>query len=503
MGRGPASLHVRRLGLLGLTSCVIGLSYLPNASVPPAQTALAGDIEAPPAQQGVRLSDTLALTGLQERFEEIAKGVSPAVVAISASVADTNSDDALRAEEMNGPKLEHILDRVVRTVGTGFVIDADGFVLTNEHVVGGSECLWVTSDSGKVYPAVVIGSDPRADLAVLKIPATGLPTVKFAPNDSVKRGEWTIALGNPYGLAGAGEMSMSVGVVSALDRSLPKLASKEGRLYSNLIQTTAEINPGNSGGPLFDIEGQVIGVNTAVILPQKQTNGIGFAMPITQRTRQVIAQLKQGEEISYGYMGVTVVTPTEKERRDAGIEGEIGARVDSVEANSPATVAEIQPNDLVTEINGQMVRDGDQFVRLVGETSTKTPARMTLSRDGKLMTVSVKLTQRELPTVAVTRESQRLRWRGMLLGPVPAHWSDGKERVAEEGGGLMVLAVEKGSPAAKMGIAEGAVIRNVAGRVVTSVTELQKVLNDTPSELCKFQAENPAPVIASTSEPGR
>src|SRR4051812_21166591 len=185
MGRSPASL-VRRVGLLRLPASLIPLPYpspppppplaltpslppppplpppsppQPPQAIPAAPAPSPGDFSrTPDADRAVRASETLELTGLQSRFEDIAKSVSPSVVAISASVADTNSDDALRAEEMNGQKLEHILDRVVRTVGTGFVIDAGGYILTNEHVVGGAECLWVTTDAGKVFPAVVIGS---------------------------------------------------------------------------------------------------------------------------------------------------------------------------------------------------------------------------------------------------------------------------------------------------------------------------------------------------------
>lgn len=447
--------------------------------------------------RAILASETLDIAGLQARFEEIAKSVSPAVVAISATVTETGSDDALRTEEMNGQKLEHILDRVVRTVGTGCVIDPDGYIVTNEHVVGGSECLWVTTDSGRVYPAIVIGSDPRADLAVLKIPAGNLPTVKFAPYDTVRRGQWTIALGNPYGLAAAGEMAMSVGVVSAVDRSLPKLASKENRLYVNLIQTTAEINPGNSGGPLFDLAGQVVGINTAVILPQKQTNGIGFAMPITPRVMDVVRQLKEGREITYGYMGVMVVTPTDKERRAAGVSPEVGgARIESVESDGPAAAASLRSEDLITEINGQAVRDGDHFVRLIGEAATA--SKVTFYRGGRQMTANVTLGRRELPQVAVTRESQRLRWRGMLLGPVPSHWTSDKGTRPESG--LMVLAVDKGSTAGKMGITQGSIIKTVAGQDVASVAALQQIINDTPSELCKFEIADVTPPVASTSE---
>ena len=180
-------------------------------------------------------------------------------------------------------------------MGTGFIVDSDGYIVTNDHVVSSNDNIWVTTDDHHVYPAIVVGSDPRSDVAVLKIPASKLPTIRFAEAPA-KRGQWTMALGNPYGLAGGGEMAVSVGIVSATGRSLPKLSSHEERLYCDLIQTTAQINPGNSGGPLFNLKGEMIGINAAVILSQKVTNGIGFAIPVTPHLRQTIDDLKQGRE---------------------------------------------------------------------------------------------------------------------------------------------------------------------------------------------------------------
>src|SRR5437588_1504711 len=264
-------------------------------------------------------ADTLELSGLQSKFEAVSRKVAPAVVSISAACSPVDNADSVRTDTLNHERLEGMLERTTRMVGTGFIIDPDGYILTNEHVIGEAENIWITTDDRKVYPAIVVGSDPRADLAVLKVPARNLPAVKFAPYNSVKRGEWAIALGNPYGLATEGEQCMSVGIVSALERSLPKLSKKENRLYSNLIQTTAQINPGNSGGPLFDPNGEVIGVNTAVILPEKKTNGIGFAIPINDQLLATVENLKQGREVVYGYLGVTVSTPTTRERRDASV----------------------------------------------------------------------------------------------------------------------------------------------------------------------------------------
>lgn len=224
-------------------------------------------------------ADTFELAGLQQQFESVARRVSPSVVAISAAVRNpADSDGAHRSEDLNPQKLQDILDKTTRTVGTGFVIGSDGYILTNEHVVGEAEELWVTTDDHRVLPALVVGSDPRADLAVLKVPATDLPPVRFAPDDHYRRGQWSIAVGNPYGLSTDGEMCVSVGVVSATDRSLPKLGSKEGRLYSNLIQTTAQINPGNSGGPLFNMRGEVVGITNMKITFGE---GLGFAIPVS------------------------------------------------------------------------------------------------------------------------------------------------------------------------------------------------------------------------------
>jgi S1-C subfamily serine protease len=537
----------RRAAIPGLGSCAGAIAILLYAISFPTGFGYAGGLAraaqpqenasaASTASTHVRSavgSETVQLADLQRRFSVVADNVAPSVVAISASVSAVDGDETVRSDELNGQRLQAILDRVTRTVGTGMVIDPDGYILTNEHVVAESEQLWVTTDDRKVYPAIVVGSDPRSDLAVLKIPATNLPTVTFAQPDTVRRGQWTIALGNPYGLAVAGEMAMSVGVVSALDRSLPKLSSKENRLYSGLIQTTAEINPGNSGGPLFDIEGNVIGVTSAVILPQKQTCGIGFAMPVTPRLMEEIATLKQGREVTYGYLGVIVSTPTTRERRSAGVRGDVGVTIDSVESKSPADGV-LKPDDMLLSVNNRAVRDSDDFVAVIGATGVDQPSAITVLRSGKPVNLQVQLGKRQLPQVAVTRQSQRLHWRGLLLGPVPTNWSGGPgvgpinassasaaaganaagvaagaaniaaaaavvkdAKVAPSG--LIVLAVAADSPMIKQGITTGSIITSVAGKAVRGITDLQAILNDTPAEQCSVQLANPAPTVASTN----
>ena len=463
----------------------------------------------PPA---VRVSDTFDAQELEQQFEQVARRVSPAVVAISATDSRLDADDTQRSDDLNAEKLSNVLDTVDRTVGTGFVIDPEGYIVTNEHVVGKAEQVWVTMDDRKVYPALVVGSDPRSDLAVLKIPAHNLPTVKFAAADAC-RGQWAVAIGNPYGLAGGGEMSVSIGIVSATGRSLPKLSGKEDRLYSDLIQTTAQINPGNSGGPLFDIHGDVIGVNTAVILPQKQTNGIGFAMPADRRLKGIVQDLKDGREVIYAYLGVKVGMPTFRECKEAGLSAETGARVDVVEAGSPADEAKLKVGDIVIKLSDDAVRDADQFVRAVGGAGVSTPVKVVLYRNGSTRTVTLSLRRRELTATAVTRESQRLHWHGLLLGPVPAHWSGSANSAAaganttaaasvqkKPATGLMVIAVDPNCPLAKEGIVQGSVITTVAGKPVAEVTTLQQIINDVPADKCVLGLAEGTKAVVSVQE---
>ena len=429
-------------------------------------------------------ADALDVIDLQSKFQSVAQRVAPAVVSISAAETASDVESAVRAEEMNPQRLESLLDKTTRTIGTGFIVDSDGFIVTNEHVIEDSQQLWVTRDDHKVYPAIVVGADPRADLAVLKIPASHLPTAAFA-GGTCRRGQWAITLGNPYGLATEGQMALSVGVVSATDRSLPKLANKEDRLYSNLIQTTAQINPGNSGGPLLDVNGQVIGIDTAVILPQKQTNGIGFAIPITPQLLDEIRQLKQGREVIYGYMGVTVSPPTPRQARDARLSDDIGVCVESVEPGSPAAGADgLIVGDLIIEVNGETVTDTDRFVRLVGAAPVGRTATLIIARDGQRRVIHLTAAKRPVQYV-VSNQNQRLYWRGMVLGPVPTNWPMALN--AKQLAGILVVGIEGDSPLKKRGVSAGTIITAIAGQPVRSLLDFQKVLNDVPSEKCDVQ----------------
>jgi S1-C subfamily serine protease len=262
---------------------------------------------------------------------------------------------------------------------------------------------------------------------------------------------------------------------------LPDLASRENRLYNNLIQTTAEINPGNSGGPLLDLQGRVIGINTAVVMPRKFVNGIGFAMPITDSLLKIVRQLRQGQEVQYGDIGLRTTTPTAQERRQAGVVGDIGARIELVAADSPAD-DHLRNGDILTEFNGSKIQNSDDFVHQVDGAPIGQLSRIVFYRDGRRLDVQLPIAQRPMPSVAITRENRRLHWRGMVLGNIPPHWRNPGGKQSSHG--VMVVALQSNHTNTDPDARQGRILTAVAGRPVGDVIELQRILNDTPDAQC-------------------
>jgi serine protease Do len=476
--------------LAGLSSLMVSCAGLTAASSRDAERL--ASLRTSEASQGtptshgpmaVHLDEEVDAPSLELQFQAVARKVVPSVVAISAIETPTSDEALLHPELANPDRLNAALATYDRTVGTGFVIDSAGYIVTNEHVVARSAQVWVTTDDHKVYPAIVVGSDPRSDLAVLKIAANHLPAVRLA-DKPVTRGMWTMAVGNPYGLAGDGDLAVSVGVVSAVGRSLPKLSGKEDRLYQDLIQTTAQINPGNSGGPLFDLRGNVIGVNCAVILPVKQTNGIGFALPVGPRLLSIIDRLRTGRPVTYAYLGVRSSTASAADCRAACLPDDAGgARVDFVEPSSPAAEAGLKTGDLVVSVAGQTIIDSEHFIMTVGDAPVGTPVPAVIRRDGKQMTVQLKLRPRESTAAPVTRVSQRFVWRGVTLGTSAT-------------GGVTVVAVDARSPLAG-NVKPGDIVTSFAGRNVTGLTDLMDILRAVPMAKCNIDF---AGVVATVQE---
>ncbi|AMW32933.1 Do family serine endopeptidase [Fervidobacterium islandicum] len=270
------------------------------------------------------------------------------------------------------------------SVGSGFIISKEGYIVTNYHVVKGAKKITVTMLNGDIYDAQYIGGDEELDIAVIKIkPTKDLPVLEMGDSDKLQIGEWAIAIGNPLGF----QHTVTVGVISATGRKIPK--PDGSGYYTNLIQTDAAINPGNSGGPLLNIYGQVIGINTAIINPTQAMN-IGFAIPINVAKR-FINQIIATGKVEKAYLGVYVQTVTEELAKSLGLKVTKGVYVFQVEKDSPAAKAGIKEGDVIVKFNGQVVESAEELTSLVRNYTPGTKVKVTLNRAGKEMTVEVAL----------------------------------------------------------------------------------------------------------------
>jgi serine protease Do len=298
------------------------------------------------------------LKALERAFTKLAEEVRPSVVAIRTYI---------------GPNQNNRRGRTVtipNSQGSGFVIDPEGYIATNHHVIADADTISVILHNGEQRYATVQQVDVRSDLAVIKIDAEGLKPVRWSDQSALEVGQWAFACGNPFGLANRdGRISVSVGVVSALGRNMTDRldANQQMHYYGNLIETSAAINPGNSGGPLFDIDGRLIGVVTAIETSSGVSEGTGFAIPIDKNIRRILETLKTGQVYRYGYMGVEINdVPPPQSRRVADSRIHRGARIRALAPpDGPAAKAELRTNDIVIEVDGTPVEDTDHLVRLI------------------------------------------------------------------------------------------------------------------------------------------
>ena len=280
-----------------------------------------------------------------------------------------------------------------RGIGSGFVLSADGYIMTNAHVVEGADSLMVTFPDQKEYPAKVIGSDKRTDVAVVKIDATGLKPVLLGDSDRLRVGEWVMAIGSPYGL----ENTVTAGIVSA--------KARETGDYLPFIQTDVAINPGNSGGPLINMRGEVVGINSQIYSRSGGFQGISFAIPIDEAVR-VATQLRSQGFVSRGRIGVSIADVDEDTAQALGLGKPRGALVRGVEADSPASKAGVEPGDVVVEFDGKAVEKSRDLPRIVGNTKPNQRVRMTVVRRGAEKSLSIKVGEFEREEVAEAKTEE-------------------------------------------------------------------------------------------------
>lgn len=292
--------------------------------------------------------------------------------------------------------------RMARSLGSGFIIDGEGLVITNNHVIEEADAVEVVLQDGRVLPAEVIGRDPATDLAVLRVDAGEvLPHVEFGDSDAARVGDWVVAIGNPFGLGG----SLTVGVISARGRDI-------GGQYDDYLQSDVSINRGNSGGPLFNLDGDVIGVNTAIFSPTGASVGISFSVP-SAVAQPVIAQLIEYGETRRGWLGVNVQPVTPDMARAMGLSSARGAVVTRIDPEGPAASSGLQPGDVILAIAGRAVADDRRLTRIVAETEPGARVRLEVFRRGESLTLDVEIARLRERAVHAPRRAQ---WGGDRAG---------------------------------------------------------------------------------------
>jgi serine protease Do/serine protease DegQ len=390
------------------------------------------------------------------------KRVMPGVVNISTRSRVKVQENPLLNDPFfrrffNIPDQQQPREREAQSLGSGVVVDADkGYILTNNHVVGKADEITVTLRDGRSLSAKVVGTDPEADIAVIKVEADHLTALPFGNSDSLQVGDFVVAIGNPFGLG----QTVTSGIVSALGRTGLGI---EG--YEDFIQTDASINPGNSGGALVNYRGELVGINTA-ILGSSGNIGIGFAIP-SNMARTIMDQLVRYGEVRRGQLGVYIQDVTPELADALKLSRSRGAVITQVQEDSPAAQAGIVAGDVVVSINGEPVRNAAQLRNAVGLLPVGSKVELEILRDGKTHTLTAKIEKPVVDKEAGADISERLS--GATLGAIqPNHPLAGRTE------GVQVLDVEQGSAAFRAGLRKGDIIVSVNQRAVSNVDDVKK-----------------------------
>jgi len=466
------ALSTRRLILLatvanvGIAAAVVGVS--PQSLVPAFPTAAAAEA----AQRPVGFGDLV---------EKVKPAVISVRVKVDASTGSSRLEDNLPfpqnspmerffrrfgMPDLNPEKGQQPNRRSVTGHGSGFFITADGYAVTNNHVVDKAKTVEVITDDGKTLSAKVIGTDSRTDLALIKVDGrSDFPYVKLS-DKAPRIGDWVVAVGNPFGLGG----TVTAGIVSARGRDIGSGP------YDDYLQIDAPINKGNSGGPTFDMDGNVIGVNTAIFSPTGGSVGIGFDIP-AETVKSVVAQLKDGGTVNRGWIGTQIQPVTAEIAESLGMKGSEGALVTEPQANGPAAKAGILSGDVITAVNGQPVKDARDLARQIGAMAPGATAKLSVWRKGEEKSIS--LTLGELPKEREARaattdsapqgtDTPRL---GLMLAPAAQVAGGGAE-------GVVVTNVDPNGPASEQGVKTGDVILDVGGKAVATPADVRNAISD-------------------------
>ena len=443
-------------------------------------------LAAPFALQPALYSTPVQAHGVPGSFSDLVEEAKPAVVTVVTRTAGASRQAATQELPQLAPDnpLREFFDRFrdeapqngerdrpapqARGLGSGFVVDADGIIVTNNHVIDGASEISVVLEDGTELSASLVGRDPKTDLAVLRVDAgRDLPTVPWGNSDSLRVGDWVVAIGNPFGLGG----TVTTGIVSARGRNI------NAGPYDDFIQVDAAINRGNSGGPLFDTDGEVVGINTAIFSPNGGNVGLGFAVPANQ-AQAIVAQILETGTVERGFIGVRIQQVTPDIAESLGLSKAEGALVSEVTEGGPADAAGLRQGDVILRFDNRQIEDLRDLTRAVADTRPGTDAALLVWRDGggRDLTVEIGRLAEEAAVAAAPPQDARPAGAVVLpaLGLTLADPSDdlrarfGLERPVD---GAIVIAVEPETPAADSGLRAGDVITGIGQARVSSAAE--------------------------------
>jgi len=430
-----------------------------------------------PFQRSAQATSPAALSAPESPFVAVVDRALPAVVYVEVKKKEGGADGDDPQDELFrrffGEGGRH--PRVTPSSGSGFIIDGEGHVLTNNHVVRDANDISVTLNDRRTFKAKVVGSDPETDVAVIKIEGDNLPTLPLGDSDHLRVGDWAIAIGNPLGqLRG----SVTVGIISAQGRSDLNIWGGTPT-FQDFIQTDASINFGNSGGPLVNIHGEAIGINTAI---NTSGQGIGFAIPINL-AKHVADQLLASGKVQRAFLGVQLAELTPELAEGFGLAVQSGILVQQVMPGTPADRAGFHRNDVIVEFNGQAVTDVPKFRLRVADTKVGSRVPVVVLRDGKRQTLGVTLTERTDAAMASGSPSQEGGGdtEAPLGGIKVRALTDDERRQAKVDAGVLVTEVEDGSAADEAGLQAGDIVEQVGGRPIESPAVFSRMLRDAKS----------------------
>jgi serine protease Do len=480
--RAPQSslLFARKLALMASVVTGLGIAVY---GVSPSSGGL--DIFGSPAH--AQANHVVSSAAQPQGFADMVERVKPSVISVKVTMNERASDTANKSDDDgSGSPMERFFRRFggpdgvpqnpgregrhgeMMGQGSGFFISSDGFAVTNDHVVDGADKVEVTTDAGKTYTAKVIGTDPRTDVALIKVEGGAeFPFVKLSEGKA-RVGDWVLAVGNPFGLGG----TVTAGIVSASGRDIGSGP------YDDFIQIDAPVNKGNSGGPAFNMQGEVVGVNTAIYSPSGGSVGIAFSIPAST-VKNVIAQLKDKGSVSRGWIGVQIQPVTQDIADSMGLKQAEGALVADPQKDGPAAKAGVEAGDVITAVNGQSVKDARELARIIGGFAPGSTAKLEVLHKGQGKVLSLTLGQ--LPNAQEAKADNEADGKGLTHGTAVPRLGLTVAPAGKVGGagkeGVVVMKVEPKSAAADRGLKKGDVILEVAGKSVTDPSDVREAID--------------------------